>query len=138
MVWVLIRTLRRFYYTLNRVFCRKQSFVYSLFYLCGKIVNKQRIVCDRIPGSSYKHPQYRFSWRTDKNNFSIIVKYHQINTLYVPLIWGINHCILTCRCLYILVYLLMVQHSVTVVVTLSLILVPLSLLGPPERFTNST
>ena len=32
-----------------------QSFVYFLFYLysVGKIVNKQRIVCDRVPGSRY-------------------------------------------------------------------------------------
>ena len=39
-------------YALNQVFCHKQSFLYSLFYLyrIGEIVNNQRIVCDRIPG----------------------------------------------------------------------------------------
>ena len=42
-------------YTLNQVFCHKQSFVYLLFYLynIGKIENKQRFVCNRIPGSRY-------------------------------------------------------------------------------------
>lgn len=43
------------YYTLNQVFCRIQSIVYLQFYLysIGKIVNKQRFVCDRIPGSRH-------------------------------------------------------------------------------------
>ena len=42
-------------YALQQVFCRKQSFVYlqSYLYSMGKIVNKQRIICDRIPGSRY-------------------------------------------------------------------------------------
>ena len=40
-------------YTLNQVFCHNQFFVYLQFYQCsiGKIVNKQIIVCDRIPVS---------------------------------------------------------------------------------------
>ena len=40
---------------MTQVFCHKQSFFYLQFYLycIGKIVNKQRIVFDRIPGSRY-------------------------------------------------------------------------------------
>ena len=42
-------------YTLTQVFCHKQSFVYVQFYLycIDKIVNKQRIVWDRISGLRY-------------------------------------------------------------------------------------
>ena len=56
----------RIAYTLNQVFCCKQSFVYLQFYLymIGKIVNKQRIECGRIPGLSFnqdKHGDLVFS-----------------------------------------------------------------------------
>ena len=55
MVLLLVTAIENIDYTLNQIFCRKQSFVYLQFYLyCkGKIVNKQRIVCDRISGSRY-------------------------------------------------------------------------------------
>ena len=60
LIWLNSKQLdakRSFHYTLTQVFCHKQSLVYLQFYqnCIGKIVNKQRIVCDRIPGSRYKN-----------------------------------------------------------------------------------
>ena len=43
-------------YTLNRVFCRGQSFVCLHFYLysMGKLVNVRVLVCGGVPGSRYR------------------------------------------------------------------------------------
>ena len=53
-------------FILNQVFCLKQSFVYLQFnlYDSGKIVNKQRIVYERIPGSRYSAKDLKKSQKT--------------------------------------------------------------------------
>ena len=42
-------------------------------------------------GDSNEHPQHRFLWRFDKNYLWIIIKYHQIRTLFL-LLWNIMCC----------------------------------------------
>ena len=60
--------------TLNRVFCHIQSFVYLQFYSIGKIVNIQRIVCDRIPGSRYSLMLTCISFYVNMYLFSLFLK----------------------------------------------------------------
>ena len=77
MVLLLVTVIENIDYTLNQIFCRKQSFVYLQFYLyCkGKIVNKQRIVCDRISGSRYTNSANNIVGvlRQKKNRFACTI-----------------------------------------------------------------